>query len=84
MDVKILGSGCPNYKRLEKVTRATLSEMGVDATVSKVTAMSEILSYNILGTPGLVIDEKVVSSGRMPSKAEITGWVTSALAEEEG
>jgi small redox-active disulfide protein 2 len=84
MDVKILGSGCPNCKRLEKVTRATLSEMGVDATVSKVTGMSEILSYNILGTPGLVVNERVVSSGRMPSKAEITTWVTSALAEEEG
>jgi small redox-active disulfide protein 2 len=84
MDVKILGSGCPNCKRLEKVTRATLSEMGVDATVSKVTGMSEILSYNILGTPGLVVNERVVSSGRMPSKTEITSWVTSALAEEEG
>lgn len=84
MDVKILGSGCPNCKRLEKVTRSTLVEMGVDATVSKVTGMREILSYNILGTPGLVVNERVVSSGRIPSKAEITSWVTTALAEEEG
>jgi small redox-active disulfide protein 2 len=84
MEIKVLGSGCPNCKRLEKVTHQVVSEMGVDATVEKVTDWSQILSFDILGTPGLVIDGKVVSSGRIPSKAEVTTWVASALATDEG
>jgi small redox-active disulfide protein 2 len=81
MIVKILGSGCPNCKRLEKVTREVLEELGVEATLVKVTNMTDILAYDILSTPGLVIDEKVVSSGRVPGKAEITTLITAALSE---
>jgi small redox-active disulfide protein 2 len=80
MEVKILGSGCPNCKRLEKVTREALAEMGVDATVIKVTNMADILAYDILTTPGLVIDDKVVSSGRVLTKAEATSLIATALA----
>ncbi len=83
MNVKILGSGCPNCKRLEKVTREVLEEMGVEATLVKVTNMTDILAYDILSTPGLVIDEQVVSSGRVPSKAEITTLIADALWAEE-
>ena len=79
MEVKILGTGCPNCKRLEKVTRETLTEMGVEATVSKVTDMMDILSYKIPATPGLVIDGTVVSYGRIPSKAELTSMIATAL-----
>jgi small redox-active disulfide protein 2 len=81
MDVKILGSGCPNCKRLEKTAREALSEMGVEATVTKVTDFTDIMAYNILATPGLVINEKVVSSGRVPSKAEVTTLIATALSE---
>ena len=81
MEVKILGTGCPNCKRLEKVTREALAEMGVDATVTKVTDMIDILAYNITATPGLVIDEKVVSYGRIPTKAEITSLIATALSD---
>jgi len=81
MDVKILGSGCPNCKRLEKTAREALSEMGVEATVTKVTDFTDIMAYDILATPGLVINEKVVSSGRVPSKAEVTTLITTALSE---
>jgi small redox-active disulfide protein 2 len=81
MEVKILGSGCANCKRLEKVTREALGEMGVAATVTKVTNFSEIMAYDILTTPGLVIDEKVVSSGRVPQKAEIVSMIATALSE---
>lgn len=81
MEVKILGTGCPNCKRLEKVARQALDEMDIEATVTKVTDMMDILSYNIPATPGLVIDEKVVSYGRVPPKAEVTAMLTTALSQ---
>ena len=80
MEVKVLGTGCPNCKRLEKVTRQALDELGVEASVTKVTDFSEIMTYDILSTPGLVIDEKVVSSGRVPSKAEVSSLIATAMA----
>lgn len=84
MQVKILGTGCPNCKRLEKVARQALDEMDIEATVTKVTDMMDILSYNIPATPGLVIDEKVVSYGRVPRKAEVTAMITMALSQSGG
>ena len=81
MNVKILGSGCANCKRLEKVTRQALDEMGVEATVTKVTDFGDIMTYDIVTTPGLVIDERVVSSGWVPSKAEITSMIATALSK---
>jgi small redox-active disulfide protein 2 len=83
VEVKILGSGCPNCKRLEKVTRQALDEMGVQATVTKVSDFADIMAYDILSTPGLVIDERVVSSGRVPSKAEVTTLIATALSTAE-
>ena len=80
LTVKILGSGCANCKRLEQIARQAIAELGVDAEVIKVTDYNDILKYNIISTPGLVINEKVVSSGRIPSPAEVTTFVTSALA----
>jgi small redox-active disulfide protein 2 len=84
MEIKILGTGCPNCKRVEKRARETLAEMGVEATVTKVTDMVDILSYNIPATPGLVIDGNIVSYGRVPDKAEIGALITTALAGAEG
>ncbi|MDH4208382.1 MAG: thioredoxin family protein [Anaerolineae bacterium] len=83
MEIKILGIGCANCKRVEGVARQVVAEMGVEATISEVTDMNDIVSYDILATPGLVINEKVVSSGRIPSKAEVTSWVANALAEQK-
>ncbi len=80
MEVKILGGGCANCARLEKVARQALDEMGVEATVTKVTDFRKIMEYDILTTPGLVINEKVVSSGRVPSRAEVTSMIATALA----
>ena len=80
MEIKILGPGCPNCRRLESVARAAAAEMGVEATFTKVT---DIMAYDILTTPGLVIDEKVVSSGRVPNKAEITLMIATALSKAE-
>jgi small redox-active disulfide protein 2 len=84
MEIKILGGGCANCKRLEKITRQVLGELGVEASVTKVTDLSDIMAYDILTTPGLVIDGKVASSGRVPSKAEVTSLITTALSAAEG
>jgi small redox-active disulfide protein 2 len=79
LEIKVLGPGCANCKRLEQITRKVITDLGVDAEIVKVTDYSEISEYPILSTPGLVINEKVVSSGRIPSPAEVTTWVTTAL-----
>lgn len=79
MEIKILGTGCPNCKRLESVARAAVLEMGVEATLIKVTDFNDIMAYDIISTPGLVLDEKVVSSGRIPSKAEVVSLLATAL-----
>ncbi len=83
MEIKVLGGGCANCQRLEKLVRTVVTEMGVEATISKVTDFRDIMAYDILTTPGLVIDEKVVCSGRVPSKSDVTIWVVNALAAEE-
>ena len=83
LTIKILGTGCVKCKRLEKLARETVSELGIEANFVKVDDLNEITQYPLVTTPGLVINEKVVSSGRLPSKAEITSWVTTALTEEE-
>jgi small redox-active disulfide protein 2 len=73
--VKILGSGCANCKKLEAVAREAAAAAGVAADFVKVTDLKDIMAYDILSTPGLVIDERLVSSGRIPTKAEIQGWL---------
>ncbi|MFZ5918952.1 MAG: thioredoxin family protein [Chloroflexota bacterium] len=83
MDIKVLGPGCPNCQRLEKIAREALVEMGVEATLSKVTDIKKIVAYDIVSTPALVIDEKVVSSGRVPTKAEVTSMIATALSKVE-
>jgi len=75
MEIKILGMGCPKCKRLEEVAREAVAEAGVEAEFTKVTRIGEIMNYDIVSTPGLVINGKVVSSGRIPSKAEIVAWI---------
>lgn len=75
MNIKILGSGCANCKRLEQITRKVATDLGMQAEFEKVTDMDEIMKFPILSTPGLVINDKVVSSGRIPTETEIAGWL---------
>lgn len=71
MEIKILGTGCPKCKALEKVTRDVVAENGIDATVSKVEEIIDIMKYGVMTTPALVVDGKVVIKGRVPSKEEV-------------
>jgi small redox-active disulfide protein 2 len=80
LTVKVLGSGCANCKKLEALTRQAIAKLGLEAEVIKVTEYPDIMKYNVMSTPGLVVNEKVVSSGRIPSEAEIVTFLTSALA----
>lgn len=75
MIVKILGGGCPRCERLEKIAREAARELGVNPEFVKVKNMSEIMKYEILETPALVIDEQVKSFGRIPDKVEIMEWM---------
>lgn len=80
LTIKVLGSGCPNCKKVEAITRQAVEALGVQAEIIKVTEYPKILEYNLLSTPGLVINEKVVCSGRIPTPAEVTTWLADAQA----
>lgn len=71
MNIKVLGTGCSNCKTLEKLVRSTVEEMKIDATVEKVEDIQQIMGFGIMRTPGLVINEKVVLSGKIPSAKEL-------------
>jgi len=75
MEIRILGPGCPRCGEVEKRTINALAELNVRADVQKVTDIKKIMEYKILGTPGLVINGKVKSSGRIPSAEEIKRWI---------
>ena len=71
MEIKILGSGCAKCKTLEKLTREVVEQNGIEATITKVEDILEIMKYGIMSTPALVVDEKVEIKGRIPSIQEI-------------
>jgi small redox-active disulfide protein 2 len=71
MEIKILGTGCPKCKTLEKLTREVVAKNGIDATITKVEDITEIIKYHIMSTPALVVNEKVEIKGRIPSADEI-------------
>lgn len=71
MNIKILGTGCPKCKTLEKLTTEVVTENSFDAEITKVEDIVQIMNYGVMGTPGLVVNEKVLISGRVPSKDEI-------------
>ena len=75
MEIKILGSGCAKCKKLYSLVEETLKETGKTASINKVTDISVIMSYGVMITPSLVIDETVKVAGRIPSKDEIKSWI---------
>ncbi len=78
MVIKVLGKGCPKCKKVEERARAAVAELGIDAEFVKVTDMMEIQQYPIASTPGLVVDENVVCSGRIPKIDEVKSWLQTA------
>lgn len=79
LSVKVLGTGCPNCQRLEAAVRKVAQARQIEIEVEKVTDYAEIMKYNILATPGLVVADKLVSAGRIPTEGEIAKWLQSAV-----
>lgn len=77
-DIKVLGTGCPKCKQLDKAVREVVAENSIDAEVTKVEDIVEIMNYGIMSTPALVIDNKVVLKGYVPSKDEILKKISEA------
>jgi len=75
MNIKVLGSGCVNCKKLEENTKIAVAELGIDATIEKVEDFKKILSYGVMKTPALVVDEKVKIMGRVASPEEIKKYL---------
>jgi len=73
--LKVFGTGCANCKRLEQLCIDTVAEMNIDAKVEKVTDLMEIMQSGIMSTPGLSINGKVVSSGKIPTKETLKHWI---------
>lgn len=83
MKIKILGPGCARCQQLEKTTKEVVKELGIDASIEEVKDVKKIMQYPILTTPGLVVNEELVCSGRVPTKAEITQYIINTLGKED-
>lgn len=76
MEIKVLGTGCPKCNELEKATRVAVEELGIDANIEKEEDIMKIMEYGVMRTPALVVDGKVVVSGKAPNAKEITKLLT--------
>jgi small redox-active disulfide protein 2 len=83
MEIKVLGTGCAKCMQLEKTVKEAVKELGIDAKIEEVKDIKKIMQYPILTTPGLVIDEQVVFSGKIPSKDEVKKYITSASGKKK-
>ena len=79
LNIKVLGPGCINCYRVRDIVVRALEELEIEATVQHVSDRREFLKYGLLFTPGLVINDKLVCGGRIPTKAEVKDWITAAL-----
>ena len=77
LSIKILGGGCANCKRLEQIARKVVEDNQIEASFDHVTEYPDIMKYGVMSTPALVVDEKVLCSGRIPSEAEVKTWLVA-------
>jgi len=77
MEIKILGTGCPKCKKLEANAKEALKQLGIPATVEKVTDLNDIMQYNVMMTPGLVVDGEVKASGKVLSVDKLKGIIVT-------
>jgi small redox-active disulfide protein 2 len=82
MDLKVLGTGCAKCKKLYAEAEQAVAQAGVPATLTKVEKLDEIMSYDVMMTPALVLDGEVKCSGRIPKAAEILAWLKAASTKE--
>ena len=75
MKIKILGTGCPKCKQTTEIAETAIKELNINAEIIKVTDLNEIMNYNVMMTPAVVIDEEVKSSGKVPTKDEFIKWI---------
>ena len=75
MDIRILGPGCINCQKVEKLVREVVAETGVKADIEKVSDIMKIATYGVFGTPAVVVDGQVKSVGKIPKKEEILAWL---------
>ena len=75
MKIEILGTGCPKCKKLAELAEQAVKESGIEAEITKVTEINEIMNYGVMITPALVIDGEVKSAGKIPSLEEIKNWL---------
>ncbi len=80
--IKVLGPGCENCKKVDAVAHQAVANFGMEAQFEKITKYDEIMKYPILSTPGLVINEKLVCAGRIPTVAEVTTWLADAEMQQ--
>ncbi|MCB0807577.1 MAG: TM0996/MTH895 family glutaredoxin-like protein [Bacteroidales bacterium] len=79
MEIKVLGPGCPKCKKMMESTKLAVELLGIEASITKVDDINDILKYNVLTTPALVVNEKVVHSGRIAGKKEIAQLISPFL-----
>jgi small redox-active disulfide protein 2 len=80
VNIKVLGPGCANCKRLEQIAQKAVESLSIEAQIEKVTDYAEIMALGVMATPGLVINDKVVSSGRIPAEIEVLDWLSAAAS----
>ncbi|MCI6530045.1 MAG: thioredoxin family protein [Mesosutterella sp.] len=84
MNIKVVGPGCPRCGKTAEIVVEALQDSGLQAEVKKVTDLKEMVAAGIMATPAVLIDERVVCSGRVPSKKEVLGWLQEAREKESG
>ena len=82
LSIKVLGPGCDNCKKVEAIARQAAANLGAEAQFEKVTDRAEYPKYGLMYTPGLVIDNKLVCAGRIPTEAEVMTWLSTALEQQ--